>query len=912
MNLIPGTDYTVDASGHYTFDGAFVGQSVTIEYQSTTEAQSALQQLGLGMVTGTPAQPVWGYLATHHADQALGYSGISYVYAPAYDLGGDATVVNHSFEVSTPWAVTAQGDADPARVAYDLLTNPRYGANFPASRVGDVAAWSQYALAANLVASPALTEQKPAVEWLKYLLDMSNTDVTWSQGQLKFVPLGDSACSANGASYAPSLAPVYDLTDDHFLDVQDPPLDVTRIALDDSCNHVRVEYTNRANQYNTETAEAKDAADIAQRGLRTRATVQARAVCESGAAQALAHILLQRELGVRNLYKFTLPWTFALLEPLDIVTVSDAAMGLYRTPVRITQITETDAGEFELEAEDCPIGMASAPAYGAPAGRGFAHDYNATPGSITPPVFFEPPVELTTTGLEVWMAVSGQTAAWGGCNVWASTDGVSFRRVGRISGGARYGTLTTAFSGVSAALGVQLTGQGGAMLSGSTSDAASRQTLLWVGVDGAGEYLSYETATLTGANAYTLSALHRAAFGSVPQARAANSARVVRVDDAVGKSGPLQPDQVGQALHFKFTSFNVYGGGEEALADVAAWSYTPTGYMLYLPPPAFDTVSVLAQPDGTRQYNFGYGVAAPPDWLGAQIRYSTDLAATDWAAMTPLQDAPTYYTHSPVEINAPLEGSYRFAVRSQDKWGALSAPVYYTAVLPRRRVGQAVDEWAEHAEGWLGTLSSCTRLADGTLEAADSATWATLPSTWDAWTRWNTTPASPIGYTSPVRDLGASISGLINGQVQASGTVVQERRVSADGSTWSAWAPIETAFSARYLQVRATVSATGAAPVAALASWTWSVAAETVTEYLNDQDISTYTGARRIGTGDVRAPLTKTFLAIRRRSVAIQDTRAGVWTWAWLDNTLTGPRVQFRLGGTLTDPQLVDFYIEGY
>ena len=39
-------------------------------------------------------------------------------------------------------------------------------------------------------------------------------------------------------------------------------------------------------------------------------------------------------------------------------------------------------------------------------------------------------------------------------------------------------------------------------------------------------------------------------------------------------------------------------------------------------PPAFDVFSVLAQPDGTRQINFGYTTTpAPADWLGAEIRY---------------------------------------------------------------------------------------------------------------------------------------------------------------------------------------------------------------------------------------------------------------------------------------------------
>jgi len=332
---------------------------------------------------------VWGYLTTNFAAQAIGYSGLAYVYAPAYDLGGDASIANHSFEVGTAWEAVATGDANPALVAQDLLTNARYGANFAASRSGDFSAWANYCLAQNLVMSPVLDSQKPAAEWCKYLLDLTNTDVTWSQGVLKYVPLGDVACSANGATYAPNVTPIYDLTEDHFLDDGNSaePLVIERKANDDTYNHIRLEYCNRANQYNTEPMEAKDAADIDRRGLRTKSTQEAHAICDATVASMLATILLQRELGVRNLYKFKLPWTFALLEPLDLVTVTDAYMGLTRLPVRINKINETDAGDFEIEAEDCPVGMASAPAYGQQAGLGFAHDYRVAPGDIVAPVF---------------------------------------------------------------------------------------------------------------------------------------------------------------------------------------------------------------------------------------------------------------------------------------------------------------------------------------------------------------------------------------------------------------------------------------------------------------------------------------------------------------------------------------------
>ncbi len=52
---------------------------------------------------------------------------------------------------------------------------------------------------------------------------------------------------------------------------------------------------------------------------------------------------------------------------------------------------------------------------------------------------------------------------------------------------------------------------------------------------------------------------------------------------------------------------------------------------------------------------------------------------------------------------------------------------------------------------------------------------------------------------------------------------------------------------------------------------------------------------------------------LKRTSIVIQDPTSGSWTWQRIDQDLTyGPRIQFRLNGTLTDPDFVDFAIEGY
>ena len=57
---------------------------------------------------------------------------------------------------------------------------------------------------------------------------------------------------------------------------------------------------------------------------------------------------------IRNTYKFKLGWRFSLLEPMDIVLLTDTALGLDEAAARIIQIDEDDNGELTVIAEEIP------------------------------------------------------------------------------------------------------------------------------------------------------------------------------------------------------------------------------------------------------------------------------------------------------------------------------------------------------------------------------------------------------------------------------------------------------------------------------------------------------------------------------------------------------------------------------
>jgi hypothetical protein len=70
--------------------------------------------------------------------------------------------------------------------------------------------------------------------------------------------------------------------------------------------------------------EAKDQTSVDLYGLRPAPTLRFPAVKDAATARYIAQLQLQRELNVRNTYQFTLGMRYALLEPMDLVTLTDA------------------------------------------------------------------------------------------------------------------------------------------------------------------------------------------------------------------------------------------------------------------------------------------------------------------------------------------------------------------------------------------------------------------------------------------------------------------------------------------------------------------------------------------------------------------------------------------------------------
>ncbi|PZQ84804.1 MAG: hypothetical protein DI542_16970 [Acinetobacter johnsonii] len=547
-----------------------------------------IDQIGFELFDGDH-NPVWGYLASKHPDEAVHYPFLGYVACANYDLGGSAALSNHNFEVISDIIFSETiHDANPADVIEDFITNPRYGAA-PSLNMADLSEFRTYCAATNLLISPALTEQREAFEIISEIVEAVNCAVVPSPDGLKIRSYGDSAVTGNGVTFTPNLEPVYHLTDDDFLG-EDQPIRVRRSRDTDAYNHCQIEYANRFNQYNTETVEAKDQANIEMFGLRTQDPVKFDFFCEPKIARHAVQLLLQRRLYVRNEYEFELGWKYCRLEPMDIVTITDESLGLNQFPVRITRVEEDEEGVLSITAEELAVGSRSAVEYDLQSSNGYQGG-NEEPGNVNAPAIFEPPLELTDGKNQIWVAASGGIN-WGGCNVWASLDNTTYEMIGTIYGSARYGTLVSAIDADDTSMQVQLN-TSSQIFGGTLEDAEVDATLCRVG----DEYINYIDATLDGSGRYTLSSMLRGRFDDASSHNAGES--FVRIDRAIFEYD-FNPNMIDKQIYLKFTSFNGLEQKEETLDEVTAYSYTinggrPTGVKGLSLQSAFEAMSFKAQ-----------------------------------------------------------------------------------------------------------------------------------------------------------------------------------------------------------------------------------------------------------------------------------------------------------------------------
>ncbi len=432
------------------------------------------------------------------------------------------------------------------------------------------------------------------------------------------------------ASFVPNVTPIYDLGDDDYkVETNEDPLIVTRSDPYQAYNVWRLECAERDNAYNLTSVESRDQNAIELYGMRIAPMVTAHEVCDTNVGLIAGQLMLQRAVYIRNTYKFRLSWEYCLLDPMDLVTVTDSILGLSQAPVRITEIEEDENGFLSVTAEEFPLGTATATLYATQPVSNNPINTNASCDSVNTPIIFEPPAALVGGTPQVWIAVSGSSAGvadpnWGGCNVWLSTDGTTYNKIGTVNGPATMGALTASLASYSGTnpdtgdtLAVNLAESAGKLATSTHLNAQLGTTLCIVD----SELVSYATATLTAAHHYSLTYLYRGLYGTVVASHSSGAPFAFLNNSAIFKYD-LPTQFIGQTLYLKFQSFNVFGGGLQDLSTCAAYTYTPTGNAIDHP------VAEAIEVSGG-SWDFGLVTTAPTvddDW-GASLTLwvETDL-----------------------------------------------------------------------------------------------------------------------------------------------------------------------------------------------------------------------------------------------------------------------------------------------
>jgi len=638
--LLEGAHYT-RSGGVYTFSAPFVGRSVRIEYRHTTatDAVSALERLGLSLKPGTVGQSVWPYLTSNYSAAAIGYSGIAYVYAQDYAVNNSAQIENHAFEIDFGMQLSASvPDCDPRAVIDDILLNSRHGVQFPSAFKDAFDDFSAYCRASGLLISPVYTTQRSAREVIAEIIDACNADAAWCGDLLKIIPRGDQTVTGNSVTYTPNNTSVFSVGPDDFSSKGGRPVRTELRDPADRKNVVTVEYFDRSQKYRVTPVTISDEAAIAMYGPRPEDTLGWRMFADGAAASQAAQIRLQRHQAAIAQRRLQVPWRFLQLEPGDLLTLNDPATMATSVVVKVLELTEGSDDTIEVLAEDFPIGHANAPLYAPQVASGWNPNQNIASGDVTTPMFFEPPgSSVGGTGLEVWIAATGADPNWGGCDVYASLDnGATYKLVSRIDQAARYGALqTTLAAGAGATLDVLLEGRGGKLQSTSVFDADALSTLCFVGDTATGEWLAYQTATLTNTNRYSLTSLRRGRYGSADKAFAVG-ARFAFIDSSIAQSGPLPVTMIGQVIKFKFCSYNLFGGALQSLSVAPEYAYKVTGrFMGQTGRPISANLLSNAMLDCT---------AGPADFAaaggGLEYRFGNNAPGGDTGYIATLNDSP--------------------------------------------------------------------------------------------------------------------------------------------------------------------------------------------------------------------------------------------------------------------------------
>ena len=472
---------------------------------------------------------------------------------------------------------------NPADIIEDIIENTRYGAGNTAI-IDDTSlgACHDYWQAENMLLSITLSEQKPWIDWVDFILAHVGGLRFNSGGKLHFGVLKDDAAVA--------AITEYDLVRD---DTENPPpaVDVTKRPRSETFNWIWVGWTNPDKRDDLDYERAFDPVDIRKHGLRKK-TVALPGIRDKDQARRMAWRFLIDGLYRFGIYKFTVTFANMLLDKGDVISLSDGEL-LDGERVRIMGIEEDVNGRgLAITAmDDLAVHYPDVTSYQS---QENLHTPDPAVTLADASVCFREDV----TANKIYLSVVPGNAWFNGAYIYASRDNLSYSLAGRfgidgVTGGDSNSSGT--IEGSLPAHGSMTWAKDESVLVdiGTVTDLRTDVTEdefwsdLYLARIG-DEIIAFKTAEETAApGVWLISNLRRGLFGTEPEAHAADETFCTLVPDF---SYTFDPDDIGRVLYFKALVF--YGSTFQDITDLTAASVTVGGY--YLRPAAASLLRLTA------------------------------------------------------------------------------------------------------------------------------------------------------------------------------------------------------------------------------------------------------------------------------------------------------------------------------
>lgn len=485
------------------------------------------------------------------------------------------------FYLSKFGTLTVGGGSDvyPPYIIYELLTNNVFGLGIDTSRIDSTSYQKalEYCASQEFKVSVQYRREQPALQVIEELLSLYGGFLVISNGQIAFKVIGYNENTPR-------------TIDNHHLirDGDQPPVTITKGALQDTFNKVRVNYIDRDLEYRQNQVEEADEVDQDLNGVRMR-EFPATFVMAEGMARTMAERALWNNLYARDTYSFSMGWKDGDLEPGDLITLVDS----FHTALsngqlaRIVNWRENKRGKFDVVAKQefsyikttstSPLDITSQSA-------------NDLIGPVPAPRYFrayELPAEFQKSDNGAIYVGWCPDAFAAGANLWVSADGTTYNQALDVSPYAIAGTVLTGMPDVPAGyvqenVEVILFPSSGWSTSSPSYDItetlneagqavrAIGGALLWIG----SEMIAYENVTLVAQNRYVFGKVFRGWGGTHIHGHSSG--------DFFFKHGAgiflqeFNEDRVGNVISYKVQPYNA-AGIAMSVSSIDAQTYTILG-----------------------------------------------------------------------------------------------------------------------------------------------------------------------------------------------------------------------------------------------------------------------------------------------------------------------------------------------